>query len=84
MPKHKEQTIPVTLHLMPEQVEALLRQVTGAAEEDWMDDPRILRMLAERDRHVTAELRADKFATLTELQTRWAKRRAKAKRRPTS
>jgi len=78
MPKHKEQTIPVTLHLTPEQVEALIRQVTGA-EEDWMDDPRILRMLVERDRQVAAELRAGKFATLTELQARWGKRRAKAK-----
>jgi hypothetical protein len=78
MPKHKEQTIPVTLHLTPEQVEALIRQVTGA-EEDWMDDPRILRMLVERDRQVASELRAGKFATLTELQARWGKRRAKAK-----
>ena len=78
MSKHKEQMIPVTLHLTPEQVEALLRQVTGA-EEDWMDDPRILRTLAERDRQVAAELRAGKFATLTELQGRWRKRQAKAK-----
>jgi hypothetical protein len=59
MPKHKEQTIPVTLHLTPEQVEALIRQVTGA-EEDWMDDPRILRMLVERDRQVASELRVGK------------------------
>lgn len=78
MPKHKDQTIPVTLHLTPDQVEALLHQVTGA-EEDWMDDPRILRMLTERDRQVASELRAGKFATLAELQARWGKRRAKAK-----
>lgn len=83
MPKHKDQTIPVTLHLTPDQVEALLRQVTGA-EEDWMDDPRILRMLAERDRQVAVEIRSGQFATLTELQARWAKRRTKAKRRPMS
>lgn len=79
MPKHKEQTIPVTLHLTAEQVEALLSQVMGATEEDWMEDPRILRMLVERDRQVASELRAGKFATLTELQARWGKRRAKAK-----
>lgn len=84
MPKHKEQAIPVTLHLTPEQVEALLRQVTGATEEDWMDDPRILQMLAGRDRQVAAEIRSGQFATLTELQTRWPKRRAKAKKQPMS
>ncbi len=83
MPKHKAQTIPVTLHLTPDQVEALLHQVTGA-EEDWMDDPRILRMLAERDRQVAAEIRSGQFVTLTELQARWSKRRVKAKKRPTS
>ncbi|OGF55839.1 MAG: hypothetical protein A2Z21_00550 [Candidatus Fraserbacteria bacterium RBG_16_55_9] len=79
MSKHKAQTIPVTLHLTAEQVEALLSQVMGATEEDWMEDPRILRMLVERDRQVASELRAGKFATLTELQARWGKRRAKAK-----
>ena len=83
MPKHKDQTIPVTLRLTPDQVEALLHQVTGA-EEDWMDDPRILRMLAKRDCQVATEIRSGKFATLMELQARWTKRRAKAKKRPTS
>ncbi|MCI2429414.1 hypothetical protein LM602_02050 [Candidatus Acetothermia bacterium] len=84
MPKHKAQTIPVTLHLTTEQVKALLRQVMGAPEKDWMDDPRILQMLAERDHQVAADLRAGKFATLTELQARWSKRRAKVQRQPTS
>jgi hypothetical protein len=84
MSKRKAQTIPVTLHLTAEQVEALLRQVMGAPERDWMDDPRILQMLAERDCQVAAELRAGKFATLTELQARWSKRRAKAQKQPTN
>ena len=84
MPKPKEQTIPITLHLTPEQVEALLRQVTGAEESDWMDDPRILRMLADRDRQVAAEIQAGQFATLAELQARWIKRRKKAKKQATS
>ncbi|MFN4218188.1 MAG: hypothetical protein ACK4HB_02755 [Candidatus Bipolaricaulia bacterium] len=83
MPKHKEQTIAITLHLTPEQVEALLRQVTGAEEQDWMDDPRILRMLAERDRQVAEEIRAGHVATLTELQARWAKMQKRAKKQDT-
>lgn len=84
MPKHKEQAISITLHLTPKQVEALLRQVTGAEESDWMDDPRILRMLADRDRQVATELEAGQFATLTELQTRWAKRRKRPKKQSTN
>ena len=86
MPKPKEQPITVTVRLTPEPVETLLRQVTGADEEDWMDDPRLLRMLAERDRHVAAEILAGQWTTLEELQHRWAKKKAqaKAKKRPTS
>ncbi len=84
MHKHKEQIIPVTLYLTPEQVEALLRQVTGAEEQDWMDNPHILRMLAERDRQVAEEVRAGQVATLAELQARWAKRQKSAKKRATS
>lgn len=84
MAKHRQLTIPVTLNLTPEQVEALLRQMTGADEEDWMNDPRILRVLAGRDRQVTDEIRAGKFATLAELQAQWNKRKTKAKKRPTS
>lgn len=84
MPKHKEQTIPITLHLTSEQVEALLRQVTGAEESDWMDDPRILRLLADRDHQVAGEIQAGRVATLAELQARWAKRQKRAKKRATN
>jgi len=50
MPKPTEPTITVTLRLTPEPVETVLRQVTGADEEDGMDDPRLWRLLGERDR----------------------------------
>lgn len=82
MPKHKDQTIPVTLHLTKEQIEELLRQVTK--EQDWLDDPRILQMLTDRDRRVTTELQAGQIVTLAELQARWAKSQKRSRKRSTS
>jgi hypothetical protein len=82
MSKQKEQLVPITLRLTPSQVEALLQQVMDV-ELDWMNDPQILRVLAKRDHEVAGEIRSGEFATLEELQSKWAKRQAKAKGRST-
>jgi len=86
LPKPTEPTITVTVRLTPEPVETVLRQVTGADEEDWLDDPRLWQMLGEWDRHVAAEIWAGQWTTLEELQHRWARKkaRAKAQKLPTS
>jgi len=86
MPKPTEPTLTVTVRLTPELVETVLRQVTGADEADGMDDPRLWRRLAGRDRHVAAEMLAGQWTTLEALQHRWAKKkaRAKAQKLPTS
>ena len=54
-------------------VESLLAQLAGA-EAGWMDDPAFIRWLAKRNEQVSAELQKGEYATLKELQEKWARK----------
>jgi len=68
----KKSTIPVTLHLTKEQIKEIREQLGKEleTEKDWMDDPKILKMLAEREKKVAKEIKEGKFLTLKELQAK--------------
>ncbi len=65
----KTRAADVVLHLTDEQVEELRRQLAGPAD-DWAEDPEIMRMLRRRERQVAREVRAGRFVTLAEMQSR--------------
>jgi hypothetical protein len=71
--KGAPKTITITLQLTPKQVESLLAQLAGA-EADWMDDPAFIRWLAKRNEQVSAEPQKGEYATLEELQEKWARK----------
>jgi hypothetical protein len=70
MAEQKEKMIPVTIYLTPEQIEEAYRQlVEREEEEDWLNDPVILRVLAKREKKVAREIKEGKFITLEDFQT---------------
>ena len=74
MPKQKEKMIPVTIYLTPEQIREAYRQLgEKEEEEDWINDPAILEMLAKRERKVAKEIKEGKFVTLKEFQDELSK-----------
>ncbi len=74
MPEKKEKTIPVTIYLTAEQIQEAYRQLIEKEEqEDWINDPAILQMLAKREKKVAKEIKEGKFVTLPELQDKLGK-----------
>jgi len=74
MAEQDERAIPVTIYLTPGQIQEAYRQlVESEAQEDWMDDPAVLQMLARRERKVAEEVREGRFVTLPELQDKLMK-----------
>ena len=74
MPKQKGKTIPVTIYLTPEQIQDAYRQlIEGEKQEDQIDDPVILRMLARREKKVAREIKEGKFVTLEEFRGKLSK-----------
>lgn len=70
MAKQKEKTIPVTIYLTAEQIQEAYRQLIEREEqEDWINDPAILQMLAKRENKVAREIREGKFVTLEEFRS---------------
>ena len=71
MPKQKEKMVPITIYLTPEQIREAYRQlVEREEEEDWINDPQILEMLAKRERKVAKEIKEGKFVTLKEFRNK--------------
>jgi hypothetical protein len=74
MAKQKEKTVPVTIYLTPEQIrEAYYRLAEREEEEDWINAPEILGMLAKREKKVAREIKEGKFVTLEEFQNKLSK-----------
>jgi len=70
MPEQKEKMIPVTIYLTPEQIGEAYRQlVEREEEEDWLNDPVILGVLAKREKKVAREIKEGRFITLEDFQT---------------
>ena len=74
MAKQKEKMIPVTVYLTSKQIREAYHQLAeGREEEDWINDPQILEMLAKRENEVAREIKEGKFITLGELQNKIGK-----------
>ena len=74
MPEQDERAIPVTIYLTPGQIREAYRElVESEVQEDWIDDPAVLQMLAKRERKVAKEVREGRFVTLPELQDKLGK-----------
>lgn len=74
MAKQEEKMIPVTIYLTPKQIrEAYHQLVEEEEEEDWINAPEILEMLAKREDAVAWEIKEGKFITLGELQNKLGK-----------
>ncbi|OIP27425.1 MAG: hypothetical protein CO103_01160 [Chloroflexi bacterium CG_4_9_14_3_um_filter_45_9] len=74
MAKQEEKMIPVTIYLTPKQIrEAYHQLVEEEKEEDWINAPEILEMLAKSEDAVAGEIKEGKFITLGELQTKLGK-----------
>jgi len=74
MAKQKEKMIPVTVYLTSKQIREAYQQLAeGEGEEDWINDPQILEMLAKRENEVAREIKEGKFITLGELQNKIGK-----------
>ncbi|MBI4744037.1 MAG: hypothetical protein HY776_04375 [Actinobacteria bacterium] len=60
----KKHTIPVTLHLTKEQIKEIGKQlgIELEAEEDWMDDPKILKMVTDREKKVAKEIKEGRIS----------------------
>ena len=71
MSRQKEKEVPVTIYLTPEQIREAYRQLVekeGETEEDWINNPEILEMLAKREKKVAKEIKDGKFVTLEEFR----------------
>ena len=74
MAKQEEKMIPLTIYLTPKQIrEAYHQLVEGEEEEDWINAPEILEVLAKREGEVAREIKAGEFITLGELQNKLGK-----------
>jgi len=74
MAKQEEKMIPVTIYLTPKQIREAYQQLAeGEEEEDWINAPKILEMLAKREDEVAREIKEGKFITLGELQNKLGK-----------
>lgn len=74
MAKQEEKMIPVTIYLTPTQIREAYQQLAeGEGEEDWINAPEILEMLAKREDEVAREIKEGKFITLGELQNKLGK-----------
>ena len=74
MAKQEEKMIPVTIYLTPKQIREAYQQLAeGEEEEDWINAPKILEMLAKREDEVAREIKEGKFITLGELQNKIGK-----------
>ena len=74
MAKQEEKMIPVTIYLTPKQIRVAYRQFAEEEEEeDWINAPEILDMLAKRENEVAGEIKEGKFLTLKELQNKLGK-----------
>jgi hypothetical protein len=61
--------IPVTIYLTPEQIGEAYRQLVEREEqEDWINDPAILGVLANREKEVAREIKEGKFITREDFQ----------------
>jgi hypothetical protein len=74
MAKQEEKMIPVTVCLTSKQIREAYHQLAEAEEEeDWINAPEILKMLAKREDEVAREIKEGKFITLGELQNKLGK-----------
>jgi len=74
MAKQEEKMIPVTIYLTPKQIREAYQQLAeGEGEEDWINAPEILEMLAKREDEVAREIKEGRFITLGELQNKLGK-----------
>jgi hypothetical protein len=74
MAKQEEKMIPVTIYLTPKQIREAYHQLAEEEEEeDWINAPEILDMLAKRENEVAGEIKEGKFLTLKELQNKLGK-----------
>ena len=73
MAKQEEKAIPVTIYLTPEQIREAYHQLVETEEEDWINAPEILDMLAKREDGVAREIKEGKFIRLRELQNKLGK-----------
>jgi len=73
MAKQEEKMIPVTIYLTPKQIREAYHQLAEGEEEDWINAPEILDMLAKREDEVAREIKEGKFITLGELQNKLGK-----------
>jgi hypothetical protein len=74
MAKQEEKMIPVTIYLTPKQIREAYHQLAEEEEEeDWINAPEILDMLAKRENEVAGEIKEGRFLTLKELQNKLGK-----------
>ncbi|MCD4785259.1 MAG: hypothetical protein K8T10_15690 [Candidatus Eremiobacteraeota bacterium] len=63
MDKKKITRIPITIHLTPEQIKEIIRQLRSK-EQDWMDDPEIIAMLEDLAQEGEQEFNEGRTMTL--------------------
>jgi len=62
--------IKIPIYLTPTQIrEAYKLLLTEETNRDWMDDPAILELLAEREKKVAEEIKKGNFTSLEDLQS---------------